>query len=335
MTKNRSKLAFSVCLALGVMFVAAASHAQEESEHVTSESLTIEGLESTNNDGARTWYVNRTDCVEFASDNPTVKVEFHITGTPGSDDDYSIKFQHGSETCATGSLDRGDDDCLQLVSTTDIPSSGDVSIQSSWQELTGIDSASECTSVSDTYDFILVFNPPTSTSEETTTDHHEVRLELDTSRPSAPSSVTAEAAASQIQVSWGEVTGAKSYRVYYSATEAFAAGDEPEGLSSEYETSSSSSDTDAVLDEDITVNTTYRIAVTVIDDHKNESLLSEVVTATTQPVTDFYELYRGRGGMEEGGFCTVVDQPSPNVPWAIGLVGLVYWLKRRRPGAGA
>ena len=333
MTKNRSKLAFSVCLAFGVMFVAATSHAQEESEHVSSESLSIEGLESTNNDNARTWYVNLMDCRDFASANPTVKVEFNISGTSGSDDEYAIKLQHGSETCATGSLDSGDDDCLLLVSAEDIPSGGEVTGSRTWHLLTGIDSASECTGVSDTYDFILVFDPPTTSTEETNADHHEIRLELDTSRPSAPTSVTAEAAASQIQVSWGEVTDAASYRVYYSATEAFAAGDEPEGLSSEYETSSSASDTDAVLDENISVNTTYRIAVTAIDNRKNESLLSEVLTETTQPVTDFYELYRGRGGTEEGGFCTVVHQPSPRHLWALGLVGLVYWQMRRKPGA--
>lgn len=333
MTKNRSKLALSVFLALAMMFVAAVSYAQE-SEHVSSESLT--GLDSTNADTAtRTWTVNLMDCRDYASDNPTIKVEFNISGTPGSDDNYAIKLQHGGETCATGSLDTGDDVCLLLESSAAIPSNGEVTATRTWQLMTGIDSASECTNVSDTYDFILIFNPPSSTSEETTTDFHEIRVELDTSRPSAPTTVTAEAAASQIQVSWGEVTGAKSYRVYYSATEAFAAGDEPEGLSSEYEAITSGSDTDAVLDEDIAVNTTYRIAVTAIDDHKNESLLSEVVTETTQPVTDFYELYRGRGGMEEGGFCTVIGQPSTDFPWALGAVGFVYWLRRRTAGAGA
>ena len=127
-------------------------------------------------------------------------------------------------------------------------------------------------------------------------------------------------------MTWAEVSDSDEYRVYYTTAEDFAAGDEPEGLNA---SSSSSSDTHHTLSEDVVVDTTYRIAVTVVDNHKNESLLSNVVTGTAQQIPS-------EVGDDEDGCCTVAANHRPCCGfWVLVAVGLVFVRRRRQLGANS
>ncbi len=52
----------------------------------------------------------------------------------------------------------------------------------------------------------------------------------------------------------------------------------------------------------------YQFAVVAVDGSGNVSPVSEVVSATPLPTTDFAELYAGSGGKEQGGFCFVATE---------------------------
>ena len=170
--ETESKTAVVIGFVLAVMSSNTPAYAQQDSDNISSVSLTIPGLEPTNTEGVNTWIVNLSNCRDFASENPTVEVEFEIIGDPSSDERYVIKVQHGDEACATAPLEVWPyDECQMFVGRTNIPANGEVSLQTSWYDLTNIDQPSACANVSDYYDFILVFEPPAYDYEEYTTDY--------------------------------------------------------------------------------------------------------------------------------------------------------------------
>ncbi|MEM1034138.1 MAG: hypothetical protein AAF928_04565 [Myxococcota bacterium] len=74
------------------------------------------------------------------------------------------------------------------------------------------------------------------------------------------------------------------------------------------------------------------------DNLENPGVLSNVLCASTAPVTDFFEAYRDAGGLAGGGYCQcslpgAPKEPSePMIPWML-LTGLAGSLRLRRPGA--
>ncbi|MEO1273099.1 MAG: MXAN_2562 family outer membrane beta-barrel protein, partial [Myxococcota bacterium] len=86
----------------------------------------------------------------------------------------------------------------------------------------------------------------------------------------------------------------------------------------------------------VSVNTTYVVGVASEDEFDNRSVISNVLTVTTRPTSDFYEAYRGIGGGDNGGFgCAVAPNPArrPLQSGALLVVlGIALWgLRRRRP----
>ncbi len=59
-------------------------------------------------------------------------------------------------------------------------------------------------------------------------------------------------------------------------------------------------------------NVSYQFAVVAIDDQGNVSAVSEVLSATPVPTTDFAEYYGAAGGAEEGGFCFIATSVYGN-----------------------
>jgi hypothetical protein len=79
----------------------------------------------------------------------------------------------------------------------------------------------------------------------------------------------------------------------------------------------------------LTNGTTYVVAVAAVDTVGNVGRLSANVCEVPVNLTDFYELYRGRGGLGGGGICSVSSvRPGTVSTWLLSLVGIFV-------GAGA
>jgi MYXO-CTERM domain-containing protein len=314
-----------VALMLTVGGAASAQDTTSNIEEVTVDNLSIPAANSFEDD--QRYVINLETCRDIVNEAEDVQITWDLADDPPSDAQYSIKIRQGSETCTRDTLSaEADDECLtvpefrqQDLDTTSLRTVID------YADLFGdLQATADCESLTQTRDVILVFTDLDTTSEDL--DYSELRFEFDTARPGAPSGLTATAGESSIRIDWDEVDGADSYTVYY-ATTAFSGGVTPESVSTSSETTTS---VGLELTEDLVTDADYYLAVTVTDATGNESLLSDVVSATTQPVTDFWEYYRSQGGPDEGGFCATAPTRGGHGAALLGLAGLAGLMARRR-----
>lgn len=128
-----------------------------------------------------------------------------------------------------------------------------------------------------------------------------VTLKYDLTPPAAPT-LTVTPSESSITASWSTdgLTG-RSFFLYYSK-DSFT----EDSLPSPYTNNAISSSTQKI--SGLAAKTTYYFAVKVQDAAGNVGPLSEVKSATTVELTDFYEAYRNAGGTDtgfNGGFCFI------------------------------
>ena len=318
----------TVTLLLALSFSAEHALAQSTSDSVSSVTLDV-SLDTSNEDTSNQRYtVNLSDCRTLAADpDDEITFTWNFASNPPSDAQYTIKIKKGSDSCADSSLTReSTDDCTTVVEQSNL-TSDTIAERLTFGEITGVTSASQCDGNADTIDVILIFSSFTTTTDESAddTDRDEVRFAFDTDRPAAPTGITSKAGESSIDVDWTAVDGASLYTVFY-GTSALTEGDEPENLAHSHETTST---VGFVLDDGIRRDATYYIGVTVQDSVGNNSLVSATTTATTQPVSDFYEYYRQQGGLDDGGFCSV-GSPSSGGLWLLALAVASMTLLRRR-----
>lgn len=76
-------------------------------------------------------------------------------------------------------------------------------------------------------------------------------------------------------------------------------------------------------------NTTYAVGVAAVDAVGNRGVLSSVLCATPQEVTDFYEAYVAAGGKGGGGYCAF-GMKRPGSLAALALLALFGYSVRRR-----
>lgn len=313
---------------LAVVLAASTAWAQPTSDEVSAVSVDISIVSGNISTDRDRFTINLEDCWDLAADSDDdVAITWTFGQTPATDARYSIKVQASEETCNTSSLTReSGDECDTLVQQETL-SGTSLGYTLSFGAITGVTAASECDDRADTHDVIAIFTSFNAASDDNAedTDSDGIRFEFDTDRPTAPTGISAKAGESSITVDWSAVEDAESYHVYYS-TDEILVGDAPEGLSS----SDTTTTVGRTLDSGITRDQTYYIGVTVEDEVGNESLISEVVTATTQPVTDFYEYYRSQGGADEGGYCSTANPTSGGL-WGLALVlGMIGIGGRRR-----
>ena len=77
-------------------------------------------------------------------------------------------------------------------------------------------------------------------------------------------------------------------------------------------------------------NVAYNVAVATTDTYLNVGNISEPTCAVPQPVTGFFEAYRGAGGLGGGGFCSFSRRGDPAVLLAVLGLGSCLLLRRRR-----
>lgn len=76
---------------------------------------------------------------------------------------------------------------------------------------------------------------------------------------------------------------------------------------------------------------TYGVGVAATDRVGNVGVLSPLVCATPEPVIDFFEHYKDRGGRAGGGFCGITGGPGlGDSGWWTATVALGLWGLRRR-----
>lgn len=276
------------------------------------------------------YLINREDCADLAADSgDTVQLTWTFDRTPPPDAQYAVKVIHRGSACAENSLideGAGTDDCDVILEEQDL-NFDTLRVDLTWEQITEDTVSADCENRSDIHDVTLVFTRLTVDVDDSSnvTDFDQVRFEFRTTRPATPSNVTAEGGESTIQVDWNEVSDADSYDVFYSTTP-LTVGERPENVSAP---STNSQSVGAEIDSNITVGVTYYVGVSAIDSEGNRSLVSDVVTVRTQPVTDFFELYRDSGGTETG--CSAAGGASQG--WPLALILLVAALrKRHRPG---
>jgi len=74
----------------------------------------------------------------------------------------------------------------------------------------------------------------------------------------------------------------------------------------------------------------YRVAVAATDTYRNVGVISEAACAIPQPVTGFFEAYRGAGGEGGGGYCSFSRHARPVLLLTVLGLGLCLVLRRRR-----
>ncbi|HET9955019.1 MAG TPA: hypothetical protein VFQ61_10970 [Polyangiaceae bacterium] len=74
----------------------------------------------------------------------------------------------------------------------------------------------------------------------------------------------------------------------------------------------------------------YACGIAVVDKNENVGVLSELVCGMPEPVTGFYDAYRGAGGEAGGGYCAFGRQPAAAGAGLIALAGAGLVARRRK-----
>lgn len=285
--------------------------------------------------------INIDDCRDLWDDTTDVVMEWSLKAAIDAEV-YSVKTAANGDTCDVSSVDAvTDDDCTTFPRTSSrLSQDGDtITFTTTFAELLGLTAIDECNDASITgirRTVALVYQDAANGEDTATATAARFQIELQLSRPTAPTSVAVEAGGSTLNVSWDTDLTDVEYRVYFSETPFFE-GESPDDLV-DAKTAGPTSDTSLSVSDGVSEDRVYSVGVVTIDDIGNESLLSEVVVAETVPTSDFWQRYQDLGGVEEGGYCAVTRGANPGGLGMFGLVALgivVPRMRRRRLAAVA
>lgn len=297
--------------------------------------LTIEGLtlEPANVDrSARVYSANIADCRSLLSSNPRLEFQWQLRSSPTSGSEYAIKYRRGSQVCELNNVtDDADSECAVPVAGQSLDGRT-VQFSIRARELFAVDGAEVCDGEERTADVYFVFTRQSASTTGETFDSDRIRLRLATRRPQPPGEVEVSPGETSLRVSWQEPSepdNLEGYVVYYH-TAPFDIAESPETVEG-VRRRTVGTVTSATLTQGIELGNTYWIAVTSRNRVLNESPFSELVEVTTVEVEDFWQLYRGSGGVEEGGYCASVPLRGASPTLLLVLIGLCA-LRRRTGG---
>lgn len=229
--------------------------------------------------------VSRTACAAGASES--LALDWDLGGASGSTAELLGSNASGcSETDATTAI------LVDGISTsqTSYPTSGDAEIH--LDDLLAAAGKSAGTCDGDDFRAYVCVRLLDSSGAEVATASAVVTWQLE--RPPPPTGVSVSIGEKALNVSWTEgtaTTGAaastSSYGVFAAAAGVTASSAETTGTSLRL--------------GGLENGTTYDVWVVAYSEAGNPSDASELVAGTPQPVYDFYELYRAKGGAEAGG----------------------------------
>ncbi len=248
--------------------------------------------------------INIARCRALVEANRDYTFTFRKTqGTFGSRARYAIKVAVGNESCDKNSLsEEAGDTCLTEIADQSLDESTvPIDVTLAFHRLTSAKSLEDCENLTETSYVHLIAQDPGVLETDPKTYTVTFTNRFKTTRPAAPTNVTANGGESSIAVSWDGVSGIENYVVYYSANP-FDNSTRPEDLVGVRSHTARKTTSTAVRDG-ITVDTTYYLAVAAVDDVGNESMLSPVVTTVTGAADDFWERYSAANPDVDGGFC--------------------------------
>lgn len=322
---NRVLNIAAVGIAIAGTSASAFALAPETSSLVST--TTVVAPHAVNIDGTTAYY-GIAECEAAYSDDSVIETTFTTlvdpTETSGSQErlagifTFTVARDAGSAvTCpsdACTDVDNGDYSTTTSTVRASIPFRG----------LVGISAASAC----DGFDgeFFTRINLREADADDTTVVPTDSRIIVDTVRPQPPTNFTFEVTENKISANWelssdDDVT---RYGVYYSTTP-FTGGTLADGsLGSAFVTGDDRTSNDFTVS--LSGDDTVYVAMVAVDETGNESVLSEVQSATVVQTQDFWELYQAAGGQEEGG-CNAAGGAAG---WL--LLGFAGLLGRRRRG---
>lgn len=285
--------------------------------------------------------INVFECRDAIDDTLTFTATFDETrfndGTNNSE--FSFKLETAANAC-TEDLTTSGDGCELLQEPEVIAADFVETYDLSFAAATGIDDVDKCRTDDQTVNFIVnsVYGVGDGTDTGEVSDDFSLILKL--TAPEAPSNLSAVAGEKSIQLSFdapATTDEETTYNAYISTTPDFVAGQYTDDFSVRgIRRIVGGSSTSVTINDGISVGQDYYLVVVAEDSDGNESAVSEVVTVTTVPTNDFYELYRQSGGEDTGGFLcstTAVEAPASPLSSLVWLVlGGLALLALRRVG---
>lgn len=264
-------------------------------------------LSSSDKDTATSINFNIARCRELfaiSTQELTLVLSLKSGALPGSKAEFAVKYARNHEKCDKSSLEQADDSCELISAKRSLTlATSPFEIIRSVSSLSSATSAEACESLQESSYLYLIVNEPTTTGSN---NIYTVTYTFDfrSSRPVAPTGLSATAGESSIKVNWTAVDDTALYNVYYCPEgSTMTVGQAPETLSGCK--SITSAKNSASIKSNLKANTNYFVGVVSTDKSGNESLLAEVVTVSTKNSDDFWESYKKENQDTEGGFCFI------------------------------
>lgn len=321
----RELLLTAVCL------LAVAPMASAQTVKVSDTSDILDAAASGDPDGTANVTFGIQDCLDLFAEDPDISVSWTFTSKPATGNDYQIKLQRGAESCSFAEIDAAGDVCLREDATA-FSASGTPSVTYAWSELVNDAGLTSATcyegGLPTPWTIALVYESSTSLLGESTFSKSQAILELDATRPTAPTALRTVGGETAIEVKWTASGSAVSYEIWADtspiASRVTLPEEPPSGLKMK---TVEGGDTTSGSISGLRTGVTYYIVVLSVDEAGNLSEVSEEVTGATAPTSDFFETYKSAGGVEEGG-CSASTAAEGWV--TLASVGAALWLLRRR-----
>jgi hypothetical protein len=275
---------------------------EEPAEDLVEEDLWVEDAADDSQSFRRFSYYGKADSVT----TPRILVKWSVGTMTGYD--YAIKVG----TCSdTGNLtDEETTSCRYLVSRRSLSTYTNNELYVNLWDLL----PDGCSKGSDGESSLYFFF---QYQEETYTKKVQVvAFEYDFNPPVAPSGLTVAPGEGNLKTSWSDESNSETvtYNVYWK-TSSFAEATKHTA------SSKTGISTKNYTITGLSMDTSYFIAASAVDDFDNESVLTEVLEESPVLVDDFWEHYKKAGGQEEGGYCFVATATwgTPMSPWVTTL----------------
>lgn len=329
----------SALIVLVLILLPIAASAQSTSTRVSEAEVLSSDLFPGTTDAERVYTANIETCREMIADNIVLRLKWKLTSA--FDDTsllYALKVEGPSQNCDTSSSsEENAEDCTVIRSDRSIENQDEFTFEIEARRVFGFNDPDQCEGRRENYDVIFVLPYVDSLGGGSNDKTHEpdvLRLRLETQRPNVPSNVQITPGGSSIHVKWDDVSDAMGYVVYVS-TSPMSAGDAPETLENARRHVVTAGNSLRIT-SGIEPEQDYYVAVSARDSTENESLLSTIVTVTTERTIDFWEDYLNHGGKERGGYCASMPVSDGGLIVALAALGLLWRRSsRRRAGCDA